>query len=66
MSHLVVSHTANVRDKQEKKGGGTSRRWQYDKKVKSLKVNILRQVHNLKIKRKFGASWVVLCRGRSP
>lgn len=54
--------TQQMSKKKEKRR--TSRRLQYNKKVRSLKVNFLWQVHNLKQKkRKFGASVAVLCRG---
>ena len=49
---------------EKKKKEGTSRHLLYDEKVKSLKENFLWQVHNLKLKEMFGASVVVLCRGR--
>lgn len=43
MSHLVVSNTGNVNQKKRKK-----QEFWYNKKVKSLKVNFLWQVYNLK------------------
>lgn len=53
MSHLVVSNTQRMSTKKK----GTSRRLRYDKKVKSLKVNFLWQVHNLKYKESLVQAW---------
>ena len=55
---------SKCQQKKKKKKEGTSRHLLYDEKVKSLKENFLWQVHNLKLKEMFGASVVVLCRGR--
>ena len=57
-------HSKCQQKKKKKKKEGTSRHLLYDEKVKSLKENFLWQVHSLKLKEMFGASVVVLCRGR--